>query len=90
MDSVLRGHAVETIGRRMERDLEARLPLPAGPMACDKRASRVRKLSLVRSRPMTTRRRWPLDTGVLSSTSTEVLDQPGAEVIARHPRSYER
>ena len=39
MDSVLRGHD-ETIGQRMERDLEALLPLPAVPYdACDKQAS---------------------------------------------------
>ena len=48
MDSVLRGHD-ETIGQRMERDLEALLPLPAVPYdACDKQASRVSSLSLVR------------------------------------------
>ena len=39
----------ETIGQRMERDLEALLPLPAVPYdACDKQASRVSSLSLVR------------------------------------------
>ena len=48
MDSVLRGHD-ETIGQRMERDLEARLPLPAVSYdACDKQAGRVSSLSLVR------------------------------------------
>ena len=48
MDSVLRGHD-ETIGQRMERDLEALMPLPAVPYdACDKQASRVSSLSLVR------------------------------------------
>ena len=31
MDSVLRGHD-ETIGQRMERDLEARCPCPPCPM----------------------------------------------------------
>ena len=36
---VLRGHD-ETIGQRMERDLEALLPLPAVPYdACDKQAA---------------------------------------------------
>ena len=44
----LRGHR-ETIGRRMERDLEALLPLPATPYdASDKHVSRVSSLSLVR------------------------------------------
>ena len=41
MDAQLRGHD-ETIGQRMERDLEALLPLPAVPYdAYDKQASRV-------------------------------------------------
>ena len=43
-----RGHT-ETIGQRLERDLEALLPLPAVPYgACDKQAGRVSSLSLVR------------------------------------------
>ena len=50
MDARLRGHS-ETIGQRMERDLEALLPLPAVPYdACDKQAGRVSSLSLVRCR----------------------------------------
>ena len=50
MDAVLRGHT-ETIGQRMERDLEALLPLPAAAYeACDQQASRVSSLSLVRYR----------------------------------------
>ena len=50
MDAKLRGHD-ETIGQRMERDLDALLPLPAVPYdACDKQASRVSSLSLVRYR----------------------------------------
>ena len=50
MDARLRGHT-ESIGQRMERDLEALLPLPAAPYdACDQRASRVSSLSLVRYR----------------------------------------
>ena len=48
MDARLRGHD-ETIGQRMERDLDARLPLPAVPYdACDQQASRVSSRSLVR------------------------------------------
>ena len=47
MDTRLRGHT-ESIGQRMERDLEALLPLPAAPYdACDQRAGRVSSLSLV-------------------------------------------
>ena len=50
MDAVLRGHT-ETIGQRMERDLEALLPLPAAAYeACDLQSSRVSSLSLVRYR----------------------------------------
>ena len=68
----LRGHN-ETIGQRMERDLEALLALPAVPYdASDKHVSRVSSLSLVR--------------GYVG----EVVISNGAEVIARHPRSYER
>ena len=50
MDATLRGHT-ETIGQRMERDLDALLPLPAAPYdAGDKQPSRVSSLSLVRYR----------------------------------------
>ena len=46
----LRGHD-ETIGDRLERDRQALLPLPPAPYdACDKRATRVSSLSLVRYR----------------------------------------
>ena len=92
MDSVLRGHD-ETIGQRMERDLEALLPLPAVPYdACDKQASRVSSLSLVRyktndySAPVAFGHRDVLLKGYVA----EVVISCGAEVIARHPRSYER
>ena len=50
MDATLRGHS-ETIGQRMERDLDALLPLPPVPYdACDRQAGRVSSLSLVRYR----------------------------------------
>ena len=50
MDARLRGYT-ETIGQRMERDLDALLPLPPAPYdACDKQAGRVSSLSLVRYR----------------------------------------
>ena len=50
MDATLRGYT-ETIGQRMERDLEALLPLPVTPYdACEQQASRVSSLSLVRYR----------------------------------------
>ena len=50
MDARLRGHT-ESIGQRMERDLETLLSLPPVPYdACDKQGGRVSSLSLVRYR----------------------------------------
>ena len=92
MDARLRGHS-ETIGQRMERDLDALLPLPDAPYdACDKQASRVSSLSLVRYRtndysaPVAYGHRDVLVRGYVN----EVVISCGVEVIARHPRSYER
>ena len=92
LDAVLRGHT-ETIGQRMERDLEALLPLPAVVYeACDRQASRVSSLSLVRYRtndysvPVAYGHRDVLVRGYVD----EVVISCGAEVIARHPRSYEQ
>ena len=92
MDAVLRGYT-ETIGQRMERDLEALLPLPATAYAaCDQQASRVSSLSLVRYRtndysvPVAYGHRDVLVKGYVD----EVVISCGAEVIARHPRSYEQ
>ena len=92
MDARLRGHD-ETIGQRMERDLDALQPLPAVPYdACDKLASRVSSLSLVRYRtndysaPVAFGHRDVLVKGYVN----EVVISCGAEVIARHPRSYEK
>ena len=92
MDARLRGHD-ETIGQRMERDLEALLPLPAVPYdAGDKQASRVSSLSLVRyktndySAPVAYGHRDVLVRGYVD----QVVISCGAEVIVRHPRSYEK
>ena len=92
MDARLRGHD-ETIGQRMERDLDALLPLPAVPYdACDKQASRVSSLSLVRYRtsdysvPVAYGHRDVLVRGYVG----QVVISCGAEVVARHPRSYQR
>ena len=50
MEAKLRGHT-ETIGERMERDLDALLPLPPAPYdASDRHTTRVSSLSLVRYR----------------------------------------
>ena len=92
MDAVLRGHT-ETIGQRMERDLEALLPLPAAAYdACDQQAGRVSSLSLVRYR--TNDYSVPVAYGYRDVLVKGYVDQVviscGAEVIARHPRSYEQ
>ena len=92
MDARLRGH-LETIGQRMERDLDALLPLPAVPYdACEKQAGQVRSLSQVRyktndySAPVAYGRRDVLMRGCVD----QVVISCGSEVIAKHPRSYER
>ena len=92
MEDRLRGHD-ETIGQRMERDLEALLSLPAAPYeASDKHVSRVSSLSLVRYRtndysvPVAYGHRDVLVRGYVN----EVVISCGSEVIARHRRSYER
>jgi transposase len=88
----LRGHQ-QTIGERFEKDRAALLPLPWTPYeACDKRAGRVSSLSLVRYRtndysvPVCWGHREVLVKGYVY----EVVISCGAEVIARHRRSYER
>ncbi len=92
MGAQLRGHT-ETIGHRMERDLEALLPLPPALYdACEKQAGRVSSLSLVRYRtndysvPVAYGHREVLVKGYVD----RVVISCGTEVIARHPRSYER
>ena len=91
-DARLRGHS-EGIGQRMERDLETLLHLPNAPYdACDKQAGRVSSLSLVRyktndySVPVAYGHRDVLIRGYVD----RVVISCGSEVIARHPRSYER
>ena len=92
MGERLRGHT-ETIGERLERDLAAmRRPLPPPYDACEKIGTRVSSLSLVRYRrndysvPTIYGHREVLVRGHVH----EVVIACGAEVIARHPRSYER
>ena len=88
----LRGHD-ETIAQRLERDLAAlQRPLPPAYDACEKVATQVSSLSLVRYRlndysvPTTYGHRDVLVRGYVH----EVVISCGAEVIAHHPRSYER
>ena len=92
MDARLRGHS-ESIGQRMERDLEALLPLPPVAYdACEKRAGRVSSLSLVRYR--TNDYSVPVAYGyrdvLVKGYVDRVVISCGSEVIAQHPRSYER
>jgi transposase len=82
-----------TIGERLERDLAAfQTPLPAPYDACEKVTTRVSSLALVRYRrndysvPTAYGHRKVLVRGYVH----EVVITCGAEIIARHPRSYER
>jgi hypothetical protein len=92
MGDRLRGHD-ETIGERLEHDLAAfTKPLPPPYDACEKLVTRVSSLSLVRYRrndysvPTTYGHRDVVARGYVH----EVAISCGSEVIARHPRSYDR
>ena len=92
MDDKLRGHK-GTIGERFEADAERLQPLPAVPYdACDKQSVRVSSLSLVRCRsndysvPTAYGHQEVLVRGYVH----EVVIACGAEVIARHARSWEK
>ena len=89
---VLRGHR-ETIGERFGCDREKLMELPPAPFeACDKEGTRVNSLSLVRYRgndysvPVAYGHQEVWVRGYVH----EVVIGCAAEVIARHPRSYER
>jgi transposase len=92
MNDRLRGHT-ETIGERMQRDLAAlHKPLPPPYDACEKVPTTVSSLSLVRYR----RNDYSVPTSfghrevIVRGYVHEVVIACGAEIIARHPRSYER
>ena len=92
MGDRLRGHS-ETIGERLARDLAAfQTPPLAAYDACEKVSTSVSSLSLVRYRlndysvPTNFGHRDVLVRGYVH----EVVISCGSEVIARHPRSYER
>jgi transposase len=88
----LRGHR-ETIGERLVRDREALLPLPASPYdACEKVGTRVTSLSLVRYRgnDYSVPTRYGHREVLLRGYVSEVVISCGAEVIARHERSYQK
>jgi transposase len=89
---ILRGHA-ETIGQRLVRDLEAMAELPAAPFdACDQATGRVSSQALVRYK--TNDYSVPVAYGHrdvwLRGYVDRVVIGCGGEIIARHPRSYER
>src|SRR6202171_650843 len=92
MAARLRRHN-ETIAQRLERDLAAfQRPAPPAYDACEEAATRVSALSLFRYRlnddsvPTTYGHRDVLVRGYVH----DVVVACGTEVIARHPRSYER
>ena len=92
MADCLRGHD-GTIGERLEHDLAAlQTPLPAPYDACEKVATTVSSLSLVRYRlndysvPTT----YGYSDVLVRGYVHDVVISCGAEVIARHVRSYER
>ena len=88
----LRGHG-ETIGQRLDRDLEAMADLPAAPFdACDQTSGRVSSQALVRYK--TNDYSVPVAYGHRDVWLRGYVDQVvigcGGEIIARHPRSYDR
>jgi transposase len=91
-ERTLRGHR-ETIGERFERDRAVLLPLPSSSYeACEKIAARVSSLALVRYRGndySVPTRHGHLQVLVRGYVH-EVTIACGSEVIARHPRSYQR
>jgi len=83
----------QTIGERFERDRAALLPLPDAPYeACEKHTAQVSSLSLVRYR--TNDYSVPTEYGhrpvLMKGYVHEVVIACASELIARHPRSYER
>jgi len=86
------GHQ-ETIAERFERDREKLLPLPPAPLeACRKRTTRASSQALVRYE--TNDYSVPVEYGhrqvLVKAFVWEVVICAASEVIARHPRSYDR
>lgn len=91
-DEVLRGHD-ETIGERLLRDLDELMALPPVPYdACEKVGTRASSISMVRYRgndysvPVAFAHHEVQVRGYVD----EVVIGCGAEIIARHRRSYEK
>jgi transposase len=89
---ILRGHT-ETIGERLARDLGAMADLPAAPFdACDQATGRVSSQALVRYK--TNDYSVPVAYGHRDVWVRGYVDQVvigcGGEIVARHPRCYDR
>ena len=89
---ILRGHA-ETIRERLARDTAAMAELPAAPFdACDQAAGRVSSQALVRYK--TNDYSVPVAYGHRDVWVRGYVDQVvigcGGEIVARHPRCYDR
>jgi transposase len=91
-DDIVRGHS-EPIGERLMRDLDALMVLPAVPYdACERVSTRATSISMVRYRnndysvPVSYAHHEVQVRGYVH----EVVIGCGAEVIARHSRSYEK
>ncbi len=92
MNDTLRGHK-NTIGERFAADLAALQPLPAVAYdACDKQSARVSFLSLVRYRgnDYSVPTQYGHQQVLVRGFVHEVVIACGAEIIARHPRSWEK
>jgi transposase len=91
-EEILRGHG-ETIGERLMRDLDALMALPAVPYdACEKVSTRATSISMVRYRcndysvPVAYAHHEVQVRGYVD----HVVIGCGAEIVARHRRSYEK
>ena len=88
----LRRHQ-ETIGERFQRDRDALLPLPSAPYdACNKVSTKATSQALVRyqTNDYSVPTRYGFHQVEVRGYVDEVVIASGAEVIARHPRSYAR
>lgn len=88
----LRGHT-GTIGERFAADVEQLQPLPVVAYdACDKQSVRVSSLSLVRYRgnDYSVPTQYGHQQVLVRGYVHEVVIACGAEIIARHPRSWEK
>jgi hypothetical protein len=89
---ILRGHT-ETIGQRLQRDLQAMAELPPAPFdACEQATGQVSSQSLVRYQ--TNDYSVPVAYGYRDAWVRGYVDQVvigcGGEIIARHSRCYDR